>query len=132
MFILVLTANSYGESIVYWPRSLTASVPLRYLHLNHHCCQLLQFGVWTLLTSLMSKSESATAFQSTISSARKSKNRSSSSESLKRSVLKTGNAFLRLDFQKLSLTFASHKKTMQNGAGDVVEVSYGYIIYEIS
>ena len=75
---------------------------LRSLYPNHHCCQLLQSDVWTLLTSLTSKSKSATASQSTITSARKPQNRSSLSESLKRSILKTSNAFLRLNFQKLT------------------------------
>ena len=60
----------------------------RYLHPNHHCCQFLQSNVWALLTSLTSKSESATASRSTISSARRPENRSLS-ESLKRSILKT-------------------------------------------
>ena len=55
----------------------------------------------------------------------KAKNRSSLSESLKRSVLKTSNT-LRLDFQKLSLTFSSYTNTMQNGTGEVAEVSYCY------
>ena len=81
----------------------------RYLHPNHHCCQLLQSDVWTLLTSLTLKSESAIASRSTISSARKPKNRLSLSESLKRSVLKTGNAFLRLNFQKVSHFRFEHK-----------------------
>ena len=74
----------------------------QYLHPNHHCCQLLQSDVWPLLTSLTSNSRSATASWSTISSAQKPENRSLLSESLKRSVLKTSNAFFRLDFQKLS------------------------------
>ena len=69
------------------------------------------------MTSLMSKSESATASRNTISSARKPKKRSSLSESLKRSVLKTGNAFLWLEL-KNSLTFASYTKIMQNGTGE--------------
>ena len=81
----------------------------RYLHPNHHCCQLLQSDVWTLLTSLTLKSESAIASRSTISSARKPKNRLSLSESLKRSVLKTGNAFLRVNFQKVSHFRFEHK-----------------------
>ena len=81
----------------------------RYLHPNHYCCQLLQSDVWTLLTSLTSKSESATASRSTMSSARKPKNRLSLSESLKRSILKTGNVCLRLDFQKLSHFHFVHK-----------------------
>ena len=81
----------------------------QYLHPNHHCCQLLQSHVWTLLTSLRSKSESAIASWSTISSARKPKNHLSLSESLKRSILKTGNMFLWLDFQKLSHFRFIHK-----------------------
>ena len=95
----------------------------RYLHPSHHYCQLLQSDVWTLLTSLTSKSKSATASQSTISSARKPKNRSSLFESLKRSVLKTGNAFLRLDFQKLSHFCFVHKdnaKWREGGSGSLV------------
>ena len=74
-----------------------------HLHPNHHCCQLLKSSVWKLLTSLTSMSEPAAASQSATSSAQKSKNRLSS-ESLKRSVLKTGSAFLQLNFQKLSLS----------------------------
>ena len=81
----------------------------RYLHLNYHCCQLLQSDVWTLLTSLTSNSESATAPGSIISSAQKPENRLSLSESLKRSFLKTGNAFLWLDFQKLPHFCFVHK-----------------------
>ena len=101
----------------------------RYLHPNHHCCQLLQSNVWTLLTSLMRKSESATASRSTISSAQKPKNRSSLSESLKRSVSITGNAFLRLDFQKHSQFHFVHKDNA-NGAGELAEVS-SVIIHKI-
>ena len=101
-------------------------IRLQYLHPNHHCCQLLKSNVWTLLTSLTLKSESATASQSTISSVQKPKNRLSLFESLKRSILKTDNAFLRLDFKKNSLTFVSNTKTLQNGAGEVAEVSYCY------
>ena len=105
LFILVLTVN--------W--SLIGNVcrlhPFwsQYLHPNHHCCQLLQSDLWTLLTSLTSKSESAIASWSIISSARKPVNRSLLSESLKRSILKTGNAFLRLHFQKLSHFRFIHK-----------------------
>ena len=67
------------------------------------------YGHSLVLTSLTSNSESATAFQSIISSAWRLKSRSSLSESLKRSVLKTGNAFLQLNFQKLSHFCFVHK-----------------------
>ena len=97
----------------------------RYLHPNYHCCHLLQSDVWTLLISLRSKSESATASQSTISSAWKPKNRSSLSESFKRSVLKTNNAFLQLDFQKLSHFCFIHKDNA-NHVEEVAKVLYCY------
>ena len=80
----------------------------RYLHPNHHCCQLFHFDVWTLLTSLTSNSESAKTSQS-ISSVRKPENRLSLSELLKRSILKICNAFLWPDFQKLSHFHFVHK-----------------------
>ena len=92
-----------------------------HLHPNHRCCQLLKSNVWTLLTSLTSMSEPAAASRSTISSAHKLKNRSSLSESLKRSVLKTGNTFLHLDFQKLS-----HFRFVYKDAEEVAEDSYCY------
>ena len=82
----------------------------QYLHPKYHCCHLLQAHVWTLLTLLMSESESATTSRSTISSARKPKNHSLLSESLKRSVLKTSNVFLWLDFQKLSLSHRTQRR----------------------
>ena len=84
---------------------------LQYLCPNHHCSHLLQSDVWTLLTSLKSKFESTTAPQSTLSSAQ-----SSLSESSKRPVSKTGSAFLRLDFKKLSHFRFEHKDNA-NGAG---------------
>ena len=100
-------ANSFGESVghIRWLHPFRS----RYLHPNYHCCHLLQSDVGTLLTSLTSTSESATASLSTISSARKPKNRLSLSEPLKRSVLKTGNAFLWLNFQKRSHFRFVHK-----------------------
>ena len=101
-------AISYGKSIVDWSCSLSPPVPIAISSSNHHCCQIIQSDVWTLLTSLTLKSESATASRSTISSARKPKN-CSSSESLKRCVSKTSNAFLLLDFQKLSHFRFVHK-----------------------
>ena len=55
----------------------------------------------------------------------KPKNRSSLFESLKRSVLKTGNTFLRLNFQKLFHFHFIHKDNA-NGVGKVAEVSYCY------
>ena len=125
MFILVLTAKSYRESI----RSLTGHVcrlhlfRSRYLHPNHSCCHLLQPDVWTLLTSLVSNSESATASRSIISSVRKPENRSLLSESLKRYVLKTVNVFLRLDFQKLSHFRFVHKdnaKWFRGSSGSLI------------
>ena len=123
VFILVLTASSYSESIVDRLRLPTHPFRSRYLHPNHLCCQLLQSGVWTLLTSLTSKSESATASRNTISSAQKPKIRSPLSESLKRSVLKTGCAFLRLDFQKLShfrFVHKDHAKWLGGSSGSRV------------
>ena len=101
----------------------------RYVHPNYHCCQLLQSNVWTLLTSLMSKSESATASRSTISLAWKAKNLSLLCESLKRSVLKTGNALLRLEFHKLSHFHFIHKDNAK-GAGEVAKVSYCYYSWD--
>ena len=77
-----------------------------YLHPNYHCCQALQSNVRTLLTSLMSKSQ----FQS-----------------WKRSVFKTSNAFLRLDFQELPHFRFVHKDNA-NGTGKVVEVLYCYTV----
>ena len=47
------------------------------------------------------------------------------SELLKRSILKTGNAFLRLDFQKLS-HFRFVRKDNANGTGELAEVLYCY------
>ena len=101
----------------------------RYLHPNHHCCQLLQSDVWTLLTSLVSNSECATASLSIISSAWKPENHLSSSESLKRSVLKTSNAFFGLDFQELSHFRFVHKDNAK-WWGEVTEVLYYYYLWD--
>ena len=75
-----------------------------YLHPNRCCCQLLQSDVWTLLTSLTLKFESATAVRSTISSARKPKNHSSEEIHLENRQLISST-----DFQKVSHFRFVHK-----------------------
>ena len=94
----------------------------QHLHPNHHCCQLLQYDVRTLLTSLKLKSESVTASRSTMSPAWKSKNHSSLSKSLKRYVLKTSTTFLQLDFQKLSHFRFIHKDNAKWRGGSSVSL----------
>ena len=119
----------YGELIIDQPHSQTPPVPIMIIFIpitiavrpwdtlaccwdvkqptnKLYCCQ---YSSQTLLASLTSMLESATASRSTKSSARKRKNRSSLSESLKRSILKTINVFLQLDFQKLSHFRFIHK-----------------------
>ena len=97
---------------------MTLPLPIRPVIILH-ISEILQSDVWTLQTSLTSNSESATASQSMISSVQKPENRLSLSESLKRSVLKTGDVFLRLDYQKLSHFRFIHKDnaTWRGGSG---------------
>ena len=88
----------------------------RYLRPNHHCSHLLQSNEWTLLTSLTSKSESAKASQAQYLQYESHRIVHHCLISSKRPVSKTGNAFLRLDFKKLSHFRFEHKDNA-NGAG---------------
>ena len=113
MFILVLTANSYVESIVDHPRSPTTPVPTAISSSKSPLLSVTPVRCMNTANFINVKVQVATPFQSTISSVRKPKNRLSSSESLKRSVLKTGNVFLQLDFQKPSHLCFVHKDNVK-------------------
>ena len=125
VFILVLTAISYGELIVDRPHSLIPPIRSRYLRPNHHYSQLLQSDVWTLLTSLTLKSESGTASRITISSARSHRIIHHCLNRRRDPSQKPARCFFNSTF-KISLTFTSYTKTMQMAWENVVEVSLLY------